>query len=93
MVAWRLRWLPLRTLRMRLARLRGLWRLRRLLLLVGTLPPLLRARVPTTSKDMICLGRVSLDPASICLLMGADGPKALRGAADAAMRAAGMPAP
>ena len=62
--------LPVRRLpvrRLRLARLRRLRRLRRLLLLVGTLPSLLRARVPTTSKDMICRGRVWLDPANTCL--------------------------
>ena len=63
-----LRRLPLWRLWLRLAQLRRL-RLRRLLLLVGTLPPLLRARVPTASKDMICHGRVALDPASTYLLM------------------------
>jgi hypothetical protein len=64
-----LRWLPLWwRLRMRLARLRRL-RMRRLLLHVGTLPPLLGARVPIASKDMICRGRVALDPASTYLLM------------------------
>jgi hypothetical protein len=65
-------WLPVRRLpvrRLRLARLRRLRRLWRLLLLVGTLPRLLRPRVPTTSKDMICRGRVLLDPASTCLQM------------------------
>ena len=57
--------------RLCLARLRWLRRLRRLLLVVGTLPPLLRARVPTTSKDMICHGRVWLDPANTSLRIAA----------------------
>lgn len=57
----RLRRLPMRRLRLaRLRRLRRLW----LLLVSWTLPRLLRRHhVPTTSKDISCYGRVSLDPA------------------------------
>jgi hypothetical protein len=56
--------------RMRLARLRRLRRLRRLLLVNWTLPRLLRREhVPTTSKDMNCYGRVTLDPAHSALGM------------------------
>jgi hypothetical protein len=59
-----------RLCRMRLARLRRLRRLRRLLLLDWTLPRLLgRERVPTTSIDMSCHGRVLLDPASFAFVI------------------------
>jgi hypothetical protein len=86
-----MRRLPVRR-RLRLARLRRLWRLRRLLLVVGTLPSLLRARVPTTSKDMICHGRVWLDPATTCLPMSLTTPKHIATPPKPAARAAGLPA-
>jgi hypothetical protein len=56
--------------RMRLARLRRLRRLRRLLLVNWTLPRLLRRdHVPTTLKDIHCLGRVLLDPAHFAFVV------------------------
>jgi hypothetical protein len=67
-VELRLRRLPMR--RMRLARVRRLCRLRRLLLVLGTLPPLLNRRcAPIILKDANCCGRVLLDPAGISLFM------------------------
>ena len=63
----RLRRLPMRLRRLRLAPLRRLWRLRRLrrlLLVLGAVPPLLRRNhVPTTLTDISGHGRVLLDPA------------------------------
>jgi hypothetical protein len=88
LVALRLR---RRLRRMRLARLRRLRGLRRLLLVVGTLPPLLRARVPTPSKDMICRGRVLLDPASTCLRTSLTTRKHIATPPQPLARAAGLP--
>jgi len=68
MAVW-LRPLRLRPLRMRLERLRGLCRLRRLLLVLGTLQPLLKGGAVQSSKEKICYGRVLLDPANVCLLI------------------------
>ena len=63
----RLRRLPMRLRRLRLARLRRLrWmrRLRPVLLVLGTVPSLLRRNhVPTTLTDISGHGRVLLDPA------------------------------
>ena len=51
-MALRLRPLRLRPLRMRLERLRGVRRLRRLLLVLGTLQPLLKgAAAPVVERD------------------------------------------
>jgi hypothetical protein len=83
--------LPVRR-RLRLARLRRLRRLWRLLLVLGTLPArLLRARVPTTSKDMICRGRVWLDPANTCLRMSLPTPKHCNAAETGRERSACQP--
>jgi hypothetical protein len=67
----RLRWLPMRRLSMRLERLLGLWRLwwlRRLLLVLGLLPHLLR---PKSLLSRVSQGRVLLDPARLCFICAA----------------------
>jgi hypothetical protein len=65
----RLRRLQMRRLQMRLERLLGLWRLRRLLRILGTLPLVLEpAHFPTSLTEPSTNGRVLLDPAKFYLL-------------------------
>jgi hypothetical protein len=62
----RLRRLQMRRMQMRLETLLGLWRLRRLLRALGTLPLVLDRHRPTTLTEANTNGRVLLDPVSFC---------------------------
>jgi hypothetical protein len=69
----RLRRLSLRWLPLWLERLLGLWRLRRLLLVLGLLPHLLDQILKRRAQRRLSRGRVLLDPAHLSYCNGVGG--------------------